>query len=122
MTISRAQMASQLTGSKMKKTKKMKEGGKLLNMLSPAAALFNTIRSGEPQGLMKLSPLAHALRRSKRSDDADPMLEKTSEADDMALATRPTRPTRGMSRGMKGGGKVRGDGICQRGRTKGRFV
>ncbi len=116
MTISRAQMGSQLKGNRMKKTKKMKEGGKLLNMLSPAAALFNTIRSGEPQGLMNLSPLAHALSRGKRGDGAAPMPEEAAAgASGMAPMTRPDLPTRGM----KAGGKVRGDGICQRGKTKG---
>jgi hypothetical protein len=117
MTISRAQMGSQLTGNRMKKTKKMKEGGKLLNMLSPAAALFNTIRSGEPQGLMNLSPLAHALSRGKSGDAASPMLEEAAAAgaSGMTRTARPDLP----ARGMKAGGKVRGDGVCQRGKTKG---
>jgi hypothetical protein len=117
MAISRAQMGSQLTGNKMKKTKKMQGGGKLLNMLSPAAALVNTIRSGEPQGLMNLSPLAHALSRGKRGDGAASMPEEAAAtgSSGMTAMARPELPTRGM----KKGGKVRGDGICQRGKTKG---
>jgi hypothetical protein len=120
MAISRAQMGSQLTGNKMKKTKKMKDGGKLLNMLSPAAALVNTIRSGEPQGLMNLSPLAHALSRGQRGDGATSMPEEAqaTPASGMTPMARPALP----ARGMKKGGKVRGDGVCQRGKTKGRMT
>ena len=98
----------------MKKTKKMKGGGKLINMLSPAAALFNTMRSGEPQGLMNLSPLAHAMARGNKSAAA-PEEAQAMPASGMTPMARPELPVRGM----KKGGKVRGDGICQRGKTKG---
>ena len=119
MAISRTQMGSQLKGNRMKKTKKMSKGGKLLNMLSPAAALVNTIQSGKPQGLMNLSPLAHALTRGKRGADASmPEESAAMGASAMSAMARPELP----ARGMKAGGKVRGDGICQRGKTKGRMV
>jgi hypothetical protein len=102
MTISRAQMASQLTGNKMKKKPvkrkalgglmgaAIKEGG--IANLSPAVAVAKSLKSGRPEGMLRLSPLAMAFGRRGRSED---------------------------ERGMKRGGKVRGDGICQHGKTKG---
>ena len=55
MAISRAQMGSQLKGNKMKKTKKMKKGGDLLAMISPAAAIAQSMKAGKPVGLANLS-------------------------------------------------------------------
>jgi hypothetical protein len=116
MVISRSQMGSQLTGNrKMKKTKKMNKGGDLINMLSPAAALFNTVQSGSPQGIMNLSPLAHMLGQGGRKGGAAPEEEAVAAIASSGPMQRPELATRGM----KKGGKVRGDGICQRGRTKG---
>jgi hypothetical protein len=112
MTISRAQMASQLTGNKMKKTKKMNKGGDLLAMISPAASLIQSMKAGKPVGLANLSPLAHLIGRGKKEDDSS---DKELKSDSKDRSTRPTLATRGMKRG----GKVRGDGICQRGHTKG---
>ena len=117
MTISRAQMGSQLTGNKMKKTKKMAKGGDLLAMFSPAASLIQSMKAGKPVGLANLSPIAHALGRG-RGDGAGPTPEEEAAAAGargMSAMARPDRPTRGMKRG----GKVRGDGICKRGHTKG---
>jgi hypothetical protein len=69
MTISRAQMASQLTGNRMKKKPAkrkalgglmgaaIKEGG--IANLSPAVALAKSLKSGKPEGMLRLSPLAH---------------------------------------------------------------
>lgn len=120
MAISRAQMGSQLKGNRMKKpTKKMSKGGNLLSMISPAAAIVQSMKAGKPVGLANLSPLAHALSRGKRGDSASPMPEEAAAvAAGMNPMARPELPTRGM----KAGGKVRGDGICQRGKTKGRMV
>jgi hypothetical protein len=120
MTISRSQMASQLTGNKMKKKPvkrkalgglaAIKEGG--IANLSPAVALAKSLKSGKPEGMLRLSPLAQLMRRGKKEDDIS---DKELKSDSRDRSTRPTLATRGMKRG----GKVRGDGICQRGHTKG---
>jgi hypothetical protein len=120
MTISRAQMGSQLTGNKMKKKPvkrkalgglaAIKEGG--IANLSPAAALVKSIQSGRPEGMLRLSPLAQAFSRQGRGEDEAQATQSTMPS---GPVERPTLPTRGMKRG----GKVRGDGICQRGHTKG---
>lgn len=96
--MSRGSMGKEMTGNR---AKKMRGGG--LAMISPAAALVQSIQSGQPEGLMRLSPLAMAMSggRSKSSK------EQASE----------TQPTP-----MKAGGKVtRGDGACMKGRTKGKM-
>jgi hypothetical protein len=120
MTISRSQMASQLTGNKMKKKPvkrkalgglaAIKEGG--IANLSPAVALAKSLKSGKPEGMLRLSPLAQLMRRGKKEDDIS---DKELKSDSRDRSTRPTLETRGMKRG----GKMRGDGICQRGNTKG---
>jgi hypothetical protein len=120
MTISRGQMASQLTGNRMKKKPvkrkalgglaAIKEGG--IANLSPAVALAKSLKSGKPEGMLRLSPLAQLMRRGKKEDDIS---DKELKSDSRDRSTRPTLATRGMKRG----GKVRGDGICQRGHTKG---
>jgi hypothetical protein len=122
MTISRAQMGSQLTGNRMKKKPvkrkalgglmgaAIKEGG--IANLSPAVALAKTLKSGRPEGMLRLSPLAQAFGRRSRDQDETEATQSTMPS---GPVERPTLPTRGMKRG----GKVRGDGICKRGRTKG---
>ena len=122
MTISRAQMASQLTGNKMKKKPAkrkalgglmgaaIKEGG--IANLSPAVAVAKSLKSGRPEGMLRLSPLAMAFGRRGRSEDE---AEETQSTMPSGPVERPTLPTRGMKRG----GKVRGDGSCQPGNTKG---
>ena len=120
MTISRAQMASQLTGNRMKKKPAkrkalgglaaIKEGG--IANLSPAVALAKSLKSGKPEGMLRLSPLAQAFGRKGRSEDGTEATQSTMPS---GSVERPTLPTRGMKRG----GKVRGDGICQHGKTKG---
>ena len=122
MTISRAQMASQLTGNRMKKkSAKRKALGGLMGAaikdggianLSPAVALAKSLKSGKPEGILRLSPLAQLMRRGEKEDDS---ADKELKSDSKDRSTRPTLATRGMKRG----GKVRGDGICQRGNTKG---
>ena len=90
MAISRAQMASQLTGNRqMKKTKKMVLGGlaaaKLGAGVSPMVSLARSLRSGEPEGILKYTPIGAAMRKT---------------------------------RCMRKGGKI--DGCAMRGKTKGR--
>ena len=78
----------------MKKTRKMKGGG--LAMLSPALSLVQSLQSGQPEGMLRLTPLAMAngsLDKKKKAQGKVPKMAK--------------------------GGKVRGDGVCQRGKTKG---
>ena len=88
----------------MEDKKKKKSGGLGgLAMLSPALALAKSLQSGSPQGLLKLSPLGMLMGSDKKSDK--PGVES------IALQT----PTARMAKG----GKVRGDGCCQRGKTKG---
>ena len=116
MAISRAQMGSQLKGNKMKKTKKMKKGGDLLAMISPAAAIAQSMKAGKPVGLANLSPMAHLMGRKGGSGAAaSPEEAQAMPASGMSAMARPELP----ARGMKKGGKVRGDGVCQRGKTKG---
>ena len=78
-------------------TKKMKLGG--LAMLSPALALAETLKSGQPEGLLKLAPMAIA----------GGSLEKDKEKKNKGTAK------------MAKGGMVRGDGCAQRGKTKGKM-
>jgi hypothetical protein len=122
MAISRAQMGSQLTGNKMKKKPvkrkalgglaAIKEGG--IANISPAAALVKSLESGRPEGMLRLSPLAQALGRGRGEGAASAMPQEAGMTATGAME-RPQLPTRGM----KKGGKVRGDGVCQRGKTKG---
>ena len=77
-------------------TKKMKLGG--LAMLSPALALAETLKSGQPEGLLKLAPMAIAggsLEKDKKKNKGAAKMAK--------------------------GGMVRGDGCAQRGKTKGKM-
>ena len=110
MTISRAQMGSQLTGTRMKKpTKKMALGGVLLDKMTNGA-----IKA--PIGIIPQMIMAN--RRKDRAASAAEEEAQAMQAAAMSQMTRPDLPTRGM----KAGGKVRGDGVCQRGKTKGRMV
>ena len=102
---------------KSKKTKRMKKGGDLLAMFSPVAAFAQTMKSGSPVGLAKLSPLAHAISSGADSSTVLPE-EEAKRPQRRGAMVRPALPVRGM----KKGGSVRGDGICQRGKTKGRMV
>lgn len=119
MTISRSQMGSQLTGNrtmKKRKTKKMALGGlaavkELGAGAIPTVALARSLKSGQPEGILKAMPIAQAMRRS--SDPAP-----TPSTMPSGPMQRPERAAKGMKRG----GRVRGDGIAQRGKTKGRFV
>jgi hypothetical protein len=117
MAISRAQMGSQLTGNKMKKTKKMALGGKVIEKLSPAVALANSLKSGKAEGILGMTGLGamyNAAQRGRGDGAASAMPQEAGMTATGAME-RPQLPTRGM----KKGGKVRGDGVCQRGHTKG---
>ena len=118
MAISRAQMRTQLKGGTMKKTTKKKGGGKLLSMLSPAYALSKSLKSGKAEGILGMGLLGQAYNasRKKNKSSIDPD-EPTSNmaAKSMAAKSMAAKP-------MKKGGAVkgnRGDGCCQRGKTKG---
>jgi hypothetical protein len=89
----------------MKKTKKKNVGGLLGAMAGEGAMIPLGII---PQMLYK---------QNKDRKVATPMPEEAAAADagGMSAMARPELAARGMKRG----GKVRGDGICQRGRTKG---
>ena len=106
MAISRAQMGSQLTGNKMKKTKKMALGGMLLDKMTDGA-----IKA--PIGIIPQMLMARERKRG-----AAAQMPEEAQSDMATTMQRPELP----ARGMKAGGKVRGDGICQRGKTKGRMV
>lgn len=90
MAISRAQMGKQLKGNKMKKTKKMGNGGMM------------------PMGIIPQMIAMTAKKRKASADEVGDPVEAMVQA-----ASQPKT--------MKKGGKVggRGDGCCQRGRTKG---
>ena len=106
MVISRSQMGSQLTGNKMKKPVKKKAlGGIMMDKMSDGA-----IKA--PVGIIPQLMMASQRRNQPVSSDGMPVEAPAMDAGPMQ---RPELATRGM----KKGGKVRGDGICQRGRTKG---
>ena len=90
-----------------KKTKKMALGGKLMREMSPAASMAKSLRSGEAEGILRALPLN--------------LQNEGATTDEPALNQLLNARSRAVSR-MKRGGKVRGDGIAQRGKTKGRFV
>ena len=99
MAMGRSSMGKQIaTAPKSRQPKKMGGGG--LAMISPAAALVKSIQSGEPEGLMRLSPLAQALGKRKKPEET-------------AQAATPAP--------MAKGGTVRGDGCCRNGKTKGKM-
>jgi hypothetical protein len=95
----------------MKKTKKMALGGKVIEKLSPAVALANSLKR-KGRGHLRYT-LAQARPRPWRG--AAPAMPQEAGMTATGAMERPQLPTRGM----KKGGKVRGDGVCQRGHTKG---
>ena len=107
MAISRAQMGSQLKGNKMKKMK----GGDMLAMISPAAALAQSMKSGKAEGILGMSGLGAMYNAGRKKRD---------RAEGPTGPSGPSAPT-GVT-GMKAGGKVtRGDGACMKGHTKGKM-
>jgi hypothetical protein len=110
-------MRTQLKGGTMKKkTQKKFDGGKLMSMLSPAYALNKSLKSGKAEGILgmgALGALYNATRKKKKGD------VETSEMDDRPKSNMAAKSS--AAKPMKKGGRVRGDGICQRGKTKGRM-
>ena len=100
-----------------KKTQKKFNGGKLMSMLSPAYALNKSLKSGKAEGILgmgALGALYNATRKKKKGDD------ETSEMDDRPKSNMAAKSS--AAKPMKKGGAVkgnRGDGCCQRGKTKG---
>jgi len=90
----------------MKKPVQKKKSGGMLAMLSPVAALAQSMKSGKAEGILGATPIGALVNRRRRSGEGP---------------SEPAGPT-GIT-GMKAGGKVgRGDGACVKGRTKGRKV
>lgn len=96
----------------MKKTKKKAKGGKLLAMLSPAAALAQSMKSGKAEGILGMGGIGALYNASQK---------KNKSGDDMDEPKSNMAAKSSAAKRMKAGGKVRGDGICQRGKTKGKM-
>lgn len=95
-----------------KPAQKKNKGGKLLAMLSPAAAIGQSLKSGRAEGLLGMGALGALINQDKKRD---------RKADGQVGPSGPSAPT-GVT-GMKAGGKVtRGDGVCTKGHTKGKMV
>ena len=106
MAVSRAQMGKQLEGNNMNcGTKKMKKGG-MLAMISPAAAMAQSLKSGRAEGILGMGA-AGALFNAGRKKSAS--------------AEGPAGPEMRKTQGMKKGGVMRGDGCCMKGKTKGKM-
>lgn len=99
MAMGRSSMGKQIATSRGSKPKKMGSGG--LAMISPAAALVKSVQSGEPSGLLALSPLAQALSGGRKKKPED--------------TAAPAQPAP-----MAKGGSVRGDGCATKGKTRGK--
>ena len=107
MTMGRASMGRQIALSRSSKdgAKKMADGG--LAMISPAAALAKSLQSGQPEGILKMSPIGMAMKAGKGK------VEPTAK-DKARQATSPVA--------MKSGGSVRGCGLAVRGKGRGKMV
>ena len=94
----------------MKKPVQKKKGGGMLAMLSPAAALAQSLKSGKAEGILGMTPIG------AMANQADKRRRRSGEG-----PGEPSGPS-GVT-GMKKGGKVgRGDGACMKGHTKGKMV
>lgn len=116
MTISRSNIGSQMKGNRMKKVKKMKGGGNMLENLSPAYSLMKG--KGLPHDLITgggvMGALSKAMNKKKSSGAAAPEAPQ-------AGAGMAANQMQGMTPMKKGGAvKKKRDGIAQRGKTKGR--
>ena len=107
MTMGRASMGKQIAFTRSSKdgAKKMADGG--LAMISPAAALAKSLQSGQPEGILKMSPIGMAMKAGKGK------VEPTAK-DKARQATSPVA--------MKSGGSVRGCGMAIRGKGRGKMV
>lgn len=117
MTISRANIGSQLRGNKVKKkAKKMAGGGDMLANLSPAYSLMKG--KGLPHDLITGGGILGAVSKAMKKDKGE---AGTPEAP-QAGAGMAADSMQGMQR-MYGGGAVKKkrDGIAQRGKTRGKY-
>jgi len=110
MAISRAQVRTLLKGGTMKKTQKKAKGGKLLSMLSPAYALSKSLKSGNAEGILGMGGIGALYNASQK---------KNKSGDDMDELQSNMAAKSSAAKRMKTGGKVRGDGCCMKGKTKG---
>ena len=81
--------------------KKMGGGGKLLKMLSPAAALASSLKSGKPEGLMAIMPIGAMMKQGNKP-----------------AASGSNKTVRG-AKTMASGGRI--NGSAKRGHTKGKM-
>lgn len=108
MAFGRGNMGKEMTGNRVKK---MKGGG--IAMISPAAALAQSIQSGSPQGLLKLSPLAMAARAVNGEDERKKREAAMAKGQKMAMG--------GAVKASKASG-MRGCGVAKRGTSGGKMV
>jgi hypothetical protein len=76
-------------------------GGKLLKMLSPAAALGSSLKSGKPEGLMAIMPIGAMMKQGNKP-----------------AASGSNKTVRG-AKTMASGGRI--NGAAKRGHTKGKM-
>lgn len=119
--ISRSNMSSQLWGNKTmkKKSKKMAVGGELIKSLSPAYNLATgkgALADIAASGLLGAIPYGVAKNRKK--------IDAKKKKGDQSLGEGVSGVSGVGSIGMKQGGSVKKkrDGICVKGKTKGRMV
>lgn len=98
MTMGRASMGKQIAVTRSsKKVVKKGEGG-LLAAISPAAALAKSLKSGKPEGIMKMTPLGAAVGAAFPKGKDIPA-NKAKAAAAAAAAGKPAP--------MKSGGRVK---------------
>lgn len=105
MAIGRGSMTKELTGNRVKKM-----GGGGIAMISPAAALVKSLQSGQPEGLMRYTPLGIAMgsedeKRKRRAAGQPSAMKKGGKVSKMAK-----------------GGTMRGCGCATRGTKGGKMV
>ena len=113
MTITRAQMQTQMRGDKMKKTKKKAGGGMIGGALG--ALMSGDIRGALPGVLGVMAD--KKIKKDRDSASADGQSNMSSRSSSARGMSTPTS----SAKKMKSGGKVRGDGIARKGKTKGRM-
>lgn len=107
MAIGRGSMTKELTGNRVKKM-----GGGGLAMISPAAALVKSLQSGQPEGLMRMTPLGAAMGY----DDEEKKRKRR-------IVGQPAAMKKGgkVSKAAKGG-SMRGCGCATKGTKGGKIV
>lgn len=114
MAISRAQMSSQLTGNKMKKRPVQK---KVLGGLLGAAAGNGAI---VPLGI--IPQLMYRANKKSKASAQNSDAQKAAEAVQRNREIMQSAAARAPRQMAKGGRVTRGDGICSKGKTKGRYI